>query len=267
MLKTPWAFLKRDFILATSYKSAFIMQLAGIFIGVPFIFFISKFLGAGSNPMLAAYSNNYFAFLLIGVALTDYLTISLATFNNSIRENQMMGTLEIIMMSPTSVSALILCSSLWGFVFTSIRFLLYLSVGLLFKLDLGNANMLSAMFILLLAILSFSSIGILIASITMVIKRGESLNVAFSGISVLLGGVIFPPETLPKWLFHISQLLPMTHALKGLRLAMLQGYSFVQLQPQILALLLFSLIFFPLGLLAFQAALRYTKIKGTLSQY
>ncbi|HWI12748.1 MAG TPA: hypothetical protein VNT02_00770 [Burkholderiales bacterium] len=107
MLKTAWAFLKRDFILATSYKSAFLMQLGGIFLGVPFIFFISRFLGAG-NSLLAAYNNNYFAFLLIGVALTDYLTISLATFNNSLRENQMMGTLEIIMMSPTSVSTLVL---------------------------------------------------------------------------------------------------------------------------------------------------------------
>lgn len=266
-LNTAWAFLKRDFLLATSYKSAFIMQLGGIFLGVPFIFFISQFLGGSGNKLLAAYNNNYFAFLLIGVALTDYLTVSLATFNTSIRENQMMGTLEIIMMSPTAVTTLVLCSSLWGYLFTSVRFMLYLAVGLIFSLNLGNANLGAALTILLFAVISFASIGILIASITMIIKRGESLNVAFSGVSVLLGGVVFPTAALPPWLYQIGQLLPLTHALEGMRLAMLKGYSIQQLWPELSALGLFALIFFPLGLFAFQTALRWTKLQGTLSQY
>ena len=216
MLKTAWAFLKRDFLVATSYRTAFAMQLASILLGVPFIFFISKFLGNSGARALAEFNNNYFAFLLLGVALTDYLTVSLSTFNTSIRENQMMGTLEIIMLSPTSVPALVVCSSLWGFCFTTMRFCMYLLGGLIFGMDIGQANVWSAAAVLLLSIISFSSIGILIASITLIIKRGESLTVAVSGLSVVLGGVVFPTQTLPPWLELVGQFLPFTHALQAM---------------------------------------------------
>lgn len=267
MLKTAWAFLKRDFLVATSYRTAFIMQTASILLGVPFIYFISRFLGQSGAALLRDYQGNYFAFLLIGVALTDYLTVSLTTFNTSIRENQLMGTLEIIMLSPTSVSALVICSSLWGFCFTTLRFCLYVLGGLAFGMDIAQANLLSALVVLLLAIVSFSGIGILIASATLIIKRGEGLSVAVSAISVVLGGVVFPTQTLPRWLEQLGQLVPFTHALRAMRLALIQGQSLAELLPALWPLLLFALVLTPLTLLAFRAALQHTKIRGSLSTY
>ncbi|UUX94797.1 ABC transporter permease [Aquabacterium sp. J223] len=267
MLKTAWAFLKRDFLVASSYRTAFLMQTASILLGVPFIFFISRFLGQSDNALLREYNNNYFAFLLIGVALTDYLTVSLTTFNTSIRENQMMGTLEIIMLSPTSVAALVICSSLWGFCFTTLRFCLYLLGGLAFGMDVSSANLLSAMVVLLLSIVSFSSIGILIAAITLVIKRGEGLNVAVSALSVVLGGVVFPTKTLPVWLEQLGWLLPFTHSLQAMRLAMLKGSPLADMQPQLLVLSVFAFVLAPLALWVFRIALQHTKVRGTLATY
>jgi ABC-2 type transport system permease protein len=266
-MKTAWAFLKRDFLIATSYRTAFAMQVAGILLGVPFIFFISKFLGNSGSDALREFNNNYFAFLLIGVALIDYLTVSLSTFNTSIRENQMMGTLEIIMLSPTGVASLVICSSLWGFCFTTMRFCMYVFGGLIFGMDIGNANILSAGVVLLLSIISFSSIGVLIASITLIIKRGESLNVAVSGLSVLLGGVVFPTRTLPRWLESLGQLLPFTHSLQAMRLAMLQGTSLPALLPRLTVLFIFAFVLAPAALILFRAALHYTKVRGSLSTY
>ncbi len=267
MLKTAWAFLKRDFLVATSYRTAFIMQTSSILLGVPFIFFISRFLGHSDNGLLREYNNNYFAFLLIGVALIDYLTVSLSTFNTSIRENQMMGTLEIIMLSPTSIAALVICSSLWGFCFTTMRFCLYLLGGLVFGMDISQANLLSAIAILLLSIVSFSAIGILIASFTLVIKRGESLIAAVSAMSVVLGGVVFPTQTLPCWLEQLGQILPFTHALRAMRMAMLRGASLVDMLPQLQVLFLFAFVLAPLSLLVFRAALHHTKVRGSLATY
>lgn len=267
MLKTAWAFLKRDFLTATSYRTAFAVQLGSILVGVPFIYFISKFLGNAGSGLLAEYQGNYFAFLLIGVALIDYLSVSLTSFNSSIRENQLMGTLEIVMMSPTSVATLVVCSSLWGFCFTTLRFLLYVFGGLALGMDLANANVTSAAVILLLSIVSFSALGILIASVTLVIKRGESLPVIVSGLSVLLGGVVFPARMLPPSLESAGQLLPFTHALHAMRRAMLQGTSIPEMLPDLRVLLLFAFVLAPLALLVFRAALHYTKVRGSLSTY
>lgn len=262
-----WAFLKRDFLIATSYRTAFVIQLASILLGVPFIFFISKFLGSSGGNTLREYDNNYFAFLLIGVALIDYLTVSLSTFNTSIRENQMMGTLEIIMLSPTTVTSLVLCSSLWGFCFTTLRFCLYVLGGLAFGMDIGNANIVSAAVVLLLSIVSFSAIGIVIASITLIIKRGESLNVAVSGLSVLLGGVVFPTRILPHWLQSLGQLTPFTHSLAAMRLAMLRGLQLTELLPHLTVLFVFAFVLAPASMALFRVALHHTKVQGSLSTY
>lgn len=266
-MKVIWAFIKRDFLIEISYKTAFFLHLLGIFIAVPMFYFTSQIFTGTDSKFLVRYGGNYFAFLLLGIAFVDYLGLSLRTFNNSIRESQLMGTLEIVLLSPTALPKLLIYSSLWGYLFTSSRFILYLLVGLIYGLNLGNANYSAALITLTLAIISFASFGILIASFTMVIKRGEIFNTLISAASIFLGGVIYPTEVLPKWLETFSKFLPITHALEGMRMALFNGYSIIEILPQILILLLFAVIFFPIGIIAFYAAVRWTKIIGTVEQY
>jgi len=266
-MRVALAFLKRDFLIATSYKTAFILQFAGIFFAVPFFHFISALVGDSQAPMLAKYGGSYFVFLLIGIAFTDYLALSLKTFNDSLRESQLMGTLETILLSPTSVPRLLFYSSLWGYLSTTVRFVLYLAIGLLFGLDLSNANALAGVTVLLAAIVSFASMGILVAAVTLVIKKGELLTSAVSAASAMLSGVVYPIEVLPSWLQFIAKFLPMTYALDGMRLALSDGRSLTELLPQIGILLLFSVVLLPIGLVAFWLSLRWTKISGTLGQY
>lgn len=266
-MRTALAFLRRDFTIATSYRMAFALELGGIIAAVPYIFFMSRVLDGAQSPLLAPYGGNYFAFLLIGVAFIDYMSLSLKTFNNSIRESQLMGTLEIILLSPTALPKILIYSSLWGYLFTSVRFLLYLMMGKVFGLNLGNANFIAAFGVLAFAVVSFASFGILIASVTILIKKGEILNVFISSISVLLGGVIYPTSVLPDWLMELSRFLPITYALEGMRMALLGGHSTEQVLPYLAILAGFSVVLFPLGMFSFWGAVRWTKITGTLAQY
>jgi len=266
-MRLPWAFLKRDLIIATSYRFAFAMQLLSIFIAVPvFSFFGKMFESSGTGP-LAAYDGNYFAFLLIGVAFLDYLAISLRTFNQSLRDSQVMGTLEIVLLSPTTLTKLLIYSSLYAYTLTTIRFSLYLFAGLLFGLDLQDANVPAAAAILLLSVVCFASFGILSAGVIMVVKRGDILNVAFSAGSLLLGGVLYPTAMLPEWLQVVAKFLPLTHGLEGMRLALLRGYSTTALLPQFIFLALFAAVMLPISLGVFQLSVRWSKMTGTLSHY
>src|SRR5829696_893024 len=159
-MRAAWAFLKRDFLLATSYKAAFVMQLAAIFMAVPIFYFMGRMAPEMAGGDLAKYGGSYFGFLLIGVAFVDYLAISLRTFNESLRESQLMGTLEIVLLSPTSVSQLLIYSSLWIYCLTTLRFAIYLLAGAMLGLNLGNANPFTAVLVLALSIPGFASLGI-----------------------------------------------------------------------------------------------------------
>jgi ABC-2 type transport system permease protein len=267
-ISKPLAFVYRDFISESTYKFAFFVEFFEILISVLTFFFFSKLLGKTVIPYLEPYGGNYFSFVLIGIALFSYLQISMNSFSSSIRQGQIYGTLEALLVTQTEIPTIILSSSLYSFIWTSFRVIVYLAVGVVvFGMDIGNANLPAALLILLLTILSFSSLGIISASFIMVLKRGDPVSWVFSGLSSLLGGLYYPISVLPDWLQNFSYLLPVTYSLEGMRLALLRGYSLSQLMPNIVALVIFSIIMLPLSILTFGYAVRKAKADGTLTQY
>lgn len=266
--KKPINFLYKDIINESSYKFAFIFQYVGILLSVISLYFLSKLVGNATIPYLKPYGGDYLSFLLIGVALIGYTQVSLRSFSSCIRSAQTLGTLEAMLVTQTKVSTIILSSSLYSFVLTTIRILVYLLFGTLaFGLNIGHANCLGAIVIVCLTVSSLGSIGILSASFIMVFKKGDPFNWVYNSMAWLLSGVYYPVTILPKWLQKISYLLPTTHSLEGMRLAMLKGHSLKELLASILPLLIFTVIMLPLSIWALNYAVRAAKINGSLTQY
>jgi ABC-2 type transport system permease protein len=262
------AFLKRDLSQALSYRLSFLMQLGSIIFSVAIFYFLSQLLGGAVAPQLEAYGGDYFSFVLIGLAFTGFLGLSLSSFAQSIREGQMMGTLEIMLLSPTRLSAILFSSSVWAYLLTTLRVVVYLLVGVLvFGANLGQANVPAALVIMLLSIASFSGIGILSAALVLIVKKGDPVSWLLGGASSLLAGVYYPISVLPDWLEPLSHILPLTYALDAMRLAMLKGYSLYELRFDILVLLGFTVVLTPLAFLVFRRALKRAKMEGSLIQY
>jgi len=268
LIEKPLVFVWRDFVNDASYKFAFVMQFINIFISTSIYFFLSKLLGNVGQSYLEPYGGNYFAFALIGIAFYSYLGVSMGSLTETIRRGQMLGTLEALLVTQTEIPTIILSSSIYSFMWASIRVAVYLIFGaFVFGVNLSNTNLAGAFIVLLLTIISFGSLGIISASFIMVLKKGDPVSWLFTAISGLLGGLYYPVSVLPDWLQKLSYLLPVTHALEGMRLAVLKGYSIMQLLPYILALLVFSIIMIPLSILIFTFAVRKAKTDGTLTQY
>ncbi|MEJ2304341.1 MAG: ABC transporter permease, partial [Anaerolineales bacterium] len=225
-------------------------------------------LGSAASPYLEAYGGDYFAFVLIGIAFAGYFGVGLSSFSSSLRQAQTTGTLEAMLTTPTALSTIILSSSLWSYLLTTLRVLVYLLIGDLFlKVNLGGGNYLGALIVLILTIISFSSLGIIAASFIMVLKRGDPITWLFNATSSFLGGIYYPVTILPGWLQFFSYLLPVTYALRAMRLALLQGASTATILSDILVLAVFSAILMPASLLAFRFAVRRARVDGSLSQY
>lgn len=268
LINKVFAFVKRDFQNEISYKLSFLLQVFGIFINVSVFFFLSKLLGAAQIPQLSQYGGNYFAFVLIGIAFNYYLNVALYSITQSIREGQMTGTLEALLVTQTEIPTIIISSSVYSFLFATLRVIIFLIIGvLIYGLDLTRANYLGALIILIISIISFSSFGILSASFVMVLKRGDPVAGIFNGISWLLGGVYYPIAILPVWLRAFSYFIPVTYSLEGMRLALLKGASCYQLLPNILSLLAFTAVLMPISIYAFQFAIRLAKRDGSLTHY
>lgn len=269
-LRKPMAFLKKDFLLEVSYRFSFVLQLTGIFFQVAMFYFVAKLLGGAPSVhhALKAYGGNYFSFVVIGIAFSSFLGVGLGSFSTSIRAEQMMGTLEAMLVTPTRLSNIILSSVQWDFTFTALRVGVYLLVGALaFGLDLSGANILPALLALVLTVIAFSSLGVISASFIMLFKRGDPIAYIFSTSSTLLGGVYYPISIMPGWLQDISHLLPITYALEAIRLSLLEGAGFTAIAGNLVNLVIFSLIMLPISLVIFSFAVGRAKKDGSLSYY
>jgi len=273
-LRKAWAFLWKDFLIEASYKSAFVLNLGGVVFSVGIWFFFSGFLQANlSGHATALTGGNLFAFILFGIAPYSYQQVSLSAFGRRFREEQVTGTLEAMLVCPTRTPLVIFGSALFDFVFTSLRIVLYILVGLGFSwiasrpIDLHLAGLAPALIILTLMVMTSVGIGIMAAAFVMYFKRGEVLVTLISSASALLGGVFFPTGALPGFLQPFSRLLPITYTTDGVRRALLTGDGMMDLLPHIEVLLLFAAVLLPLGLFVFRLALRAARRDGTLVQY
>ena len=262
------AFLKRDVQIDLSYKLRFLMQFVGIFFSTALTFFVSELIGSSISNKLAGYGGDYFSFVIVGIALTDYLSVSLEQFSNEIRSAQLEGTLETLLVTPTSVYTVLFSSSLYNFFLTSLRVMVYILLGLLlFGLKLHLTSILALVVLMILTIGSFAGIGLISAAFILVLKQGSPLPLLVTTASGLLGGVFYPVDILPAWLVPVSQLLPITHALEAMRQILLNGASFAFISEKVLILVFFSAILIPMGLVAFGYGLKIAKREGSLLYY
>ena len=121
--KAFW-FIKRGYLLQMSYKFDFLLRLFFMLFNILTYYFIAKMMGDAAAQYLEPYGGDYFSFVLIGMAFSGYLMISLRSFSESVRDEQMMGTLEAMQVTPTRTSSIIALSSLWSFIFASFRVLI-----------------------------------------------------------------------------------------------------------------------------------------------
>jgi ABC-2 type transport system permease protein len=270
ILRKPLAFLKKDFRIEISYRFSFFLQFGGIFFSVVMFYFMAELIGDAPNvkSSLSEYGGNYFSFVLIGIAFSNFLAVGLGSFSAVIRAEQMLGTLEAMLVTPTRLPTIVLSSSQWSFAFTSLRVGVYLLLGgLFFGVDFGNANVLPALAALVLTVIAFSSLGIISASFVMIFKRGDPIAWALSTSSTLIGGVYYPISILPDWLQTISYLFPITYSLRAIRLSLLQGAGFSEVSSELLALVIFSAITIPISLIIFRYAVARAKKVGSLAYY
>ncbi|HTU80901.1 MAG TPA: ABC transporter permease [Candidatus Acidoferrales bacterium] len=260
-----WATFLRDARLMMSYRVAFFLGWFAIVASVVGLWFVSKLV-----PESAVFGNGrmatYFNYAVVNVAFVTLQSTALLCFENSIRNEQVYGTFEAVLATPTSVSLVVLAASAWAFTFALIQVALYLSVAMLLGLDLHHVNLASLAIFLILSITATVPIGIIGAAVVVRFKQTAPTQSIFGRASTVLAGVLFPVSLLPFWLQGVSWMLPLTHALAGIRGAF-DGLSLQALSSDAIWLSAATLVLLPCSLYAFRAAVVRAKADGTLGQY
>jgi ABC-2 type transport system permease protein len=260
-------FLKRDLLEILSYRFRLFLNFGGLIVGVFFMFFIGQTFKGNFSAYLERYGNDYFAFALIGMSVSTFVSTGLYSLSGQVRGAQVEGTLEALLVTPTSANAILFGSSLWSFAESFLESILYLVIAVVIiglRVTIGQIALI--ILILLLTFLCFLSLGMISAAFIMAFKQGNPINMIFGTSSYFLGGLIFPVEVLPVPLQKVSFFLPMTHASKAAReILLVPGQG--EWMPTIVFLSAFALATLPLGLLMMRFSVSRAKREGSLVQF
>jgi ABC-2 type transport system permease protein len=269
-LRCIWAFLARDWRLELSYRMQFFLRILSILIVVTTLFFISRIFTGFTDPRFTQWGDPLAAWLT-GLAVLNYFMTGFSSLANAIRQEQVQGTLESVLMTPISVPTVIVASSAWDFVQATFFSFLYLFFGWLFFDVHYRGSFLLALVFLLLTTVVLSCLGILSASFAMVFKRGDPFGVFLGAGSALFSGVFFPAQLINQYagsgVAGISRILPPTYGLEGIRRVLIEGEGFAEVRKPFLTLVVFLVVLLPFSLWVFGRAVRRAKREGSLIQY
>lgn len=271
LLRRIRAFIIRDFQLALSYRVEFLIKIIWILGVSTTFFFISRIFAGFPLAQYEQWQNPLTAWLT-GLAMLNYFLVGFSSLANAIRQEQMQGTLESVLLTPINVPTVVVSSSAWSYVEATFNSFLYLFFGWAFFNVQYKGSFLLALLFLVLTTLVLASLGILSASFTMAFKRGDPFAILLGAGTALFSGVFFPKEMLQEALGEtvgkaISYVNPSTHGLDGIRAVLIQGKSLDEVQSSLLILLIFLAVLLPFSLWVFGRAIKRAKREGSLIQY
>jgi ABC-2 type transport system permease protein len=262
------AFLRRDLLVLLSYRVAFVSDIVGLVGQILVFYFVGKMVSPSSLPTYGGSEVTYLEFAAVGVAIGVFLQVGFERVSTAIRGEQLMGTLESVMMTPTAPSTVQLGSVAFDLVYVPLRTAIFLgAVAAVFGLHFDASGIAPTVVVLLAFIPFVWGIGIATAGLVLTFRRGAgAAGVALIGIG-LLSGAYFPLDLLPGWLQTVAEFNPMALAIDGMREALLGGTGWSGIGEILVRLVPLSAVSLVVGLAVFRVALRRERAQGTLGLY
>jgi ABC-2 type transport system permease protein len=248
------AFLRRDALVMLSYRAAFVSDLVFIAVQAIVFSFLARMVDPAQLPKYGGTVATYMEFVMIGVVVSTVSMLLLQRVASAMRSEQMMGTLEALLTSPTSPATIQAGSIALDLLLIPLRMAaLLVLVAVTFGLD---------------AFLPFVwGLGLVAAASVLTFRRGGGLAAAGMSGLALASGAFFPLALLPGWIQTLSEVNPVALALDGIREALIGGTGWSAVAPDILVILPLSALAVLGGAAAFRAALAREHRHGTLGLY
>lgn len=267
VLKIP-AFVRRDFLVAWSYRMAFVTDLLGLAGQALLFYFVGQLVDPSKMPTYGGNEVSYLEFAAVGMLLGAFIQFGMQNIASAVRNEQLQGTLESLLVTPTAPHTIQLGSVAFLFLYIPIRLVLLLGViAVAFGLELQGSGVVPAL-VLLLGFMPFVwGLGVASAAAIVTFRRGAGLLAMGTLVVAFVSGLYFPIELLPDWLATVAAQNPIALAVEGMRESLLGGSGWADIGSTLVLLVPMSLLALAFGLVAFRAALARERRLGTVGLY
>lgn len=221
-------------------------------ITMPLFFLLAMGFGFRTKMSFPGIPSNisYIEFLVPGIIGMSLIFNSMIT-GVSVLWDREFGFLKEIMVAPVKRWVIVVGRILGGITTAFFQGLLILFISFFMGFKIVNLiGLLYAFVFMILIGISFTSLGIAIASIVTDIQGFPMIMQIIIFPTFLLSGAIFPIDNLPNWLKFVVYLNPLTYGVDGLRYSLI---SFSQFSPiiDLSILLVFNFVIISLATFLF----------------
>ncbi|MBN1786548.1 MAG: ABC transporter permease [Candidatus Methanofastidiosa archaeon] len=262
--------LKKELKLWKRYPSRILFILIMPFLSILTLYFQGMGLVGGTQSSefeSFAGTQDYLVFIILGSAVFIFVSTAIWGVGNSIRREQMMGTLESIWVTPTSKITIFVGVALFDGLFSSyVAFMQLLISSLILPVNLIDLRLFVIIGIAFLLIFALYGLGFFFTGFVLIYKELEDFTNMITSAIKMVTPVSYPLSVLPAPVAFIALFIPLTYALQAIRKYMGVGES-GSLYQYLGLLLVFDLIFLVVGSLFFRYAERSAKRRGAIATY
>ena len=230
-------------------------------------FLIDRFQGSFLNEQirstLAGMNTGYFGYVALGLAVSVLANSSVGGVLGQFQEEKRYNTLEIHLISGCSIQSWSVVAGIANLFRSLFQFLLIygVAVGIL-GLNVPNFNWGLALLVLSCSFIPLWCLALLSLCSVLLFRRGNIFGFLVSTAFELLGGVYVPLTVLPLWLKNLSEILPITPALRAMHKVFYQAGEFSAISGDLKQLLILGFVFLPLSLFLLSLTDRVAKRKA-----
>ena len=261
------AFLRKDGLVAASYRTSMVMSVASLLTMVVPVYFIAGALQPIVGDSIASEGGQYFGFLIAGMATYQFVMAAVNALPSAVATGLRTGTFEVLLTTPTRVPTLLLGMTTYPLVWSAIRATVMLAAGLALGANFAFERIPLVLVIWAAISLSYIPFGVLASALLLLFRTVGPLPAVVLTGSMLLGGVYYPTHVIPSWLHHVAGVIPLTYGLRAMRQVLAADVSFGAVAMDLGKLVVLALALMVLSFAVFRAALTHARRAGTLAQY
>jgi len=262
------AFLRRDVKIRLSYRTALLTDWLSLFSQALVFSFVSKLINPSALPTTNGDQTSYIAYVTVGIAVSGFMAVGLARLVAAVRQEQLIGTLESVMVTPTTASVILLGSVIYDLLYVPLRTVVFLViVSIWFNISFGPSGYVPALVILMAFIPFVWGIGSIAAACVLTFRRGSGVLGLGTFLLTFTSGAYFPLSLFPSWVETLAKLNPIAVAIDGMREQLIGGAGWSDALDVLVRLVPMSAISLLLGLLAFRWAMQRERRLGTPGLY
>jgi ABC-2 type transport system permease protein len=266
-MRSVLALMRASFLTASSYRLGMVLSVAGLLATFVPLYFISGALQPLVQQSIRFEGGQYFGFLIVGMSATFMLTAAVSSVPAALGASISSGTLEALFVTRTPLYQILLGMVGYSLIWNALRSLLLIAGAAVIGVQVAWPAAPLVLVIMALMVVAYFAIGLIAGALVMVFRTSGPFISAVIAASGLLGGVYYSTSVIPSWLQNLSGAIPLTYALRAIRMLLLGGAPAAQVAHDVADLAIFAAGLLAVSITLFVAALRHARATGTLSQY